>query len=84
MGEGTAQTLSEIEETRGRLEEEIGELESRLPPAARWSKRLVGVAVGGGVGAGVLWIVLRRVRRKRRAAQGTSGQRFVLEVKPDG
>ena len=69
MGTSTASTLSDIEATRARLERDIQALVERLPAPAVWAKRLVGLAVGGGVSGGVFWFILHRLRsraRKRR------------------
>jgi hypothetical protein len=49
MGQTTAETVKEIEATRSRLDSEFRELEARLPAPAVWAKRLVGIAVGGGL-----------------------------------
>lgn len=69
MGESSAQTVKEIEETRERLDQEIRELEHRLPRPAVWTKRLIGVAVGGGVSGAAFWFAVRRMRnRKKKAA----------------
>jgi hypothetical protein len=65
MGQATAQTVRQIEDTRDRLEDEIRELEDRVPRPAVWAKRVVGVAVGGGVaGAATLFLLRRRKKRK--------------------
>jgi hypothetical protein len=65
MGANAAQTVREIEDTRARLDSEIRELEQRLPAPARWAKRVVGVAVGGGLGGAAFWFAARRLRRKK-------------------
>src|SRR3546814_11037016 len=49
MGQTTAETVKEIEATRSRLDSEFRGLEARLPAPAVWVKRLVGLAVGGGL-----------------------------------
>jgi hypothetical protein len=67
MGKSATSTLSEIEETRHRLEKDMAELTERLPAPAVWAKRLVGLAVGGGVGGSVFWFVVHRIRNKRKA-----------------
>lgn len=72
MGTSTASTLSDIEATRARLERDIQALVERLPAPAVWAKRLVGLAVGGGVSGGVFWFILHRLRsraRKRRESR---------------
>ena len=67
MGQATAQTVRQIEDTRDRLEDEIRELEDRLPRPAVWAKRM---AVGGGVvGAATLFLVRRRKKTKKKRAQ---------------
>ena len=68
MGQATAQTVRQIEDTRDRLEDEIRELEDRLPRPAVWAKRVVGMAVGGGVAGAVTLFLLRR-RKKRKNVQ---------------
>ena len=71
MGTGTASTLSDIEATRARLERDIQALVERLPAPAVWVKRLIGLAVGGGVSGGAFWFIVHRLRsraRKRREA----------------
>lgn len=65
MGASAAETVREIEETRTRLDTEIRELEHRLPGPARWAKRVVGIAVGGGLGGAAFWFAARRLRRKK-------------------
>jgi Protein of unknown function (DUF3618) len=66
MGESAAEKVREIEETRGRLEYELRELEDRLPDAARRAKRMAGLAVGGGVGSTLVLLGVRRIRRRRK------------------
>ena len=66
MGQGTAETVNEIEATRARLDGELRQLEGRIPAAAVWAKRAAGAAVGGGVGAIVLRSAMRRRRKHER------------------
>jgi hypothetical protein len=67
MGQATAQTVRQIEDTRDRLEDEIRELEDRLPRPAVWAKR---IAFGGGmVGAATLFLVRRRRKKKKERVQ---------------
>jgi hypothetical protein len=61
MGQAAARKVTEIEETRQRLEQDLQELEDRMPVALRSVKSLVGVLLGSAVMA----LVLRRVRSKR-------------------
>lgn len=66
MGQNAAQTVREIEEVRGRLTSDLQELQERLPKPAVWAKRVVGLAVGGGVASAAFWFVVRRVRKRGR------------------
>jgi hypothetical protein len=66
MGKSSAETVREIEATRERLDAEIRELEHRLPPPARWAKRIAGVALGGGVAGSAFWFGVRRLRGKKK------------------
>jgi hypothetical protein len=61
MGQAAARKVTEIEETRQGLEQDLRELEDRMPAALRSVKSLVGVLLGSAVMA----LVLRRVRSKR-------------------
>jgi len=61
MGQAAARKVTEIEEARQRLEQDLRELENRMPAALRSVKSLVGVLLG----SAVLALVLRRVRSKR-------------------
>jgi hypothetical protein len=61
MGQAAARKVTEIEETRQGLEQDLRELEDRMPAALRSVKSLVGVLLG----SAVLALVLRRVRSKR-------------------
>jgi hypothetical protein len=65
MGQTTAETVKEIEATRSRLDSEFRELEARLPTPAVWAKRLVGLAVGGGVATTLLLAAVKRMRSSR-------------------
>jgi hypothetical protein len=70
MGQGTAEAVEEIEQVRRRLDAEVEVLQERLPVVAVWTKRAVGGAIGGGFGAIALWLVVRRVRKRRRQRRG--------------
>jgi hypothetical protein len=82
MGENAAETVREIEAVRGDLEGKVRVLERRLPTAAVWVKRAVGIAVGGGAGSTVLWFVARRLRNRRspqkKAKPGTTTVELAL------
>jgi len=62
MGEATDRKVTEIDETRRRLEADLRELEARLPAPLRSTKSLAGVIVGGTALAALLF---RRSRSKR-------------------
>ena len=61
MGEAAARKVTEIEETRRRLETDLRDLEDRMPVALRSGKALVGTLVGTVGGA----IVLRKILSRR-------------------
>jgi hypothetical protein len=65
MGQTTAETVKEIEATRSRLDSDFRELEARLPAPALWAKRLLGLAVGGGVVTTLLLATVKRMRPSR-------------------
>lgn len=69
MGQTTAETVKEIEATRSRLDSEFRELEGRLPAPAVWAKRLVGIAVGGGLATTLLLAMVKRMRSSREQKQ---------------
>jgi hypothetical protein len=84
MGKNSAETVKEIEETRDKIESEIRVLEDRLPKPAAWTKRLVGVAVGGGVGGALFWFGVKRVRNRRKAKkQQPAPVNAVINLLPD-
>jgi hypothetical protein len=87
MGENAAQTVEEIEVLRDRLDGEVRELEGRLPAPARWTKQLVGLAVGGGVGGSMVWFVIRKVKGKRQEQKAVSSasdsMQTVIRLLPD-
>ncbi len=84
MGESATQTVREIEDTRDRLETEFRELEQRMPAPAVWTKRLIGVAVGGGVTGTAFWFVVRRLRgRKKKKKEEAQRIEAVIKVIPD-
>ena len=84
MGESAAQTVREIEESRGRLERDLRELEGRLPAPARWAKRVAGVAVGGGVAGSMFWFGVKRLKKRReKKAPAAKAQQAVVQLVPD-
>jgi hypothetical protein len=82
MGQRSAETVKEIEHIRGRLEDEIRELEDRLPRPAIWVKRVVGIAVGGGMAGFAFWQAVRRFQRRRESAAEAEQQRYVANGSP--
>jgi hypothetical protein len=84
MGESAAATVTEIEETRDRLEESLTELQDRLPAPAVWAKRLVGVAAAGGAMTTMTLFVIRRRRKKKAVAKAQAAPvNAVVQVLPD-
>jgi hypothetical protein len=86
MGETAAETVREIEQTRGRLESEIRQLETRLPATARLGKRIVGLAVGSGASGATFWFVMKRIRNRRKEKKIEKVQQpvqTVVQVLPD-
>ena len=68
MGQEAARKVTEIDETRQRLELDLQELEDRLPAPLRSVKSLVGLFLGTAVLALVLrGVVSRRSDRKSAA-----------------
>ena len=81
MGNSTATTLTEIEQTRSRLERDVAELAERLPAPAIWLKRLAGVAVGGGVGGSLFWFVAHRIRNRAKKAKEQKAEKAEKALK---
>ena len=69
MGEATARKVTEIEETRQRLEADIKELEDRIPAPLRSIKKVVGTLVGTAGGAFVLKKVLSKRSQRKPATE---------------
>lgn len=67
MGESAAETVREIEQVRTRLDDQVHELEGRLPAPLTLVKRVAGVAAGGGFGGTMFWFAVRRLRNRRAA-----------------
>ena len=84
MGTSSTETVREIEDTRDRIEAEIRELEGRLPKPAVWTKRVIGVAVGGGVGGSLFWFGVKRIRKRKAAKEPAPTQvQAVVKFLPD-
>jgi hypothetical protein len=81
VGNSTAATLTEIEETRSRLERDMAELAERLPAPAIWLKRLAGVAVGGGVGGTLFWFVAHRLRNRAKKGKEQKAEKAEKALK---
>lgn len=62
MGQATDRKVKEIEETRGRLEADLRELESRMPAPLRSGKSVAGLILAS---TALTMFVLRRFRSKR-------------------
>jgi hypothetical protein len=82
MGQSTAQTVREIEETRDRLDQGLRELEQRMPQPAVWAKRAVGFMVGGGTAATLALVLLRR-RKKKKEREESRPVQAVIQVLPE-
>jgi hypothetical protein len=82
MGQSAAATVREIEGIRGRIETNLREIERRMPTPGIWAKRLVGVAISGGVGAFLLRKAVKRARPKPRRAAPAPAQ-AVVQLVPD-
>jgi hypothetical protein len=65
MGEAADRVVTEIEQTRARIERDLAELEARLPRRIRSTKVAMGAVVGSSTVAGIAsWLL-----RQRRAGQ---------------
>jgi hypothetical protein len=69
VGENPAETVKQIEATRARLDRRLDELESRLPGRTTF-RRVLRLALGGGVGGAIFWMAVRRLKRGRRERAG--------------
>ena len=68
MGEAADRKVTEIAETRGRLEADLRELEARIPTPLRSGKSLMGVLVG----VTALAAFMRRRSRSKRSDRPTA------------
>ena len=68
MGQGSAETMREIETIHDRIESNVRELDRRVPRPALWLKRLI----GGGMAAVILLSVLWRIRMSRSRSRKTN------------
>lgn len=79
MGQATDRKVSEIEETRRRLEADLRELEDRLPAPLRSAKALVGIVLG----STALTALLLRTVRPKRSDERPSAEVVVRIVRDD-
>jgi hypothetical protein len=82
MGERSLETVREIEETREKLEGKLLALEERMP-ALTPVKRVIGLAVGGGMGGTVFWFVVKRARARKHKKEAAQSVNAVINLVPD-
>jgi hypothetical protein len=68
VGQGTAEAVARIEETRARLDAEVDELQRRVPPMVDDAKRRT-MRIAAGAAGGVVLIVATRLTIRRRRAR---------------
>jgi hypothetical protein len=78
MGEASDRKVTEIEETRRRLEADLRELESRVPAPFRSTKSLVGLVLGS---TALTALLLRRSRSNR--SNGRPSAEVVVRIVRD-
>ena len=84
MGESAAATVTEIEQTRERLEESLTELQDRLPAPAVWAKRGIGILATGGAATSMTLFLIRRRRKKKAVERAEAAPvNAVIQVLPD-
>lgn len=69
MGEATDRTVTEIEEIRGRLEDDIRELEARIPAPLRSAKAVAGLILGS---TALTALVVRKLKSNRANGHPTA------------
>ena len=79
MGEAADRKVTEIDETRQRIEADLRELEARLPAPLRSTKSAVGVIVG----ITALAAVLRRRFRSTRSDKEPAAEVVIRIVRDD-
>jgi len=82
MGQRSVETVREIEETREKLEGKLLALEERMP-ALTPVKRVVGLAVGGGMGGTVFWFAVKRARARKRKKEAAQPVNAVINLVPE-
>ena len=84
MGQRSAETVREIEQTREKLEGKLLALEERMPASLTFMKRVAGIAVGGGMGGTAFWFAVRRVRaHKRKKEEAERPINAVINLVPE-
>ena len=77
MGEAADRVVTEIEQTRARIECDLAELEARLPGRIRSTKMALGAVVGSSTAAGIAsWLL-----RQRRASQDAKARSTEVVVR---
>jgi hypothetical protein len=79
MGEAADRKVKEIQDARRQLEDDLRELEDRLPAPLRSVKSMVGVVVG----STVLTALVLRLLRSRRTSGTPSAEVVVRIVRDD-
>jgi hypothetical protein len=69
VGEAADRKVTEIGETRQRLEKDLLELEGRLPGPLRSAKSLLGILAGGALSAVVAKAIFSRKKDDKKAAE---------------
>jgi hypothetical protein len=69
VGEAADRKVTEIDETRQRLEKDLLELEGRLPGPLRSTKSLLGILAGGALSAVVAKAIFSRKKDDKKAAE---------------
>ena len=78
MGEASDRKVTEIEETRRRIETDLRELEARVPAPLRSTKSLVGLVLGS---TALTALLLRRSHSKR--SNGRPSAEVVVRIVRD-
>ena len=69
MGEAADRKVTEIDQTRQRLEKDLLELEGRLPGPLRSAKSLLGILAGSALTAVVAKAIFSRKKDDKKAAE---------------
>jgi hypothetical protein len=80
MGEATDRKVTEIIETRRRLEADLSELEAHIPAPVRSVKGLVGVVLGSTVLGG---LAVRLLRSRSKRSRGDDHEVVIRIVRDD-